>query len=128
VTVLPEGGERPTFQPIWVGDVATIAADALEGDEHVGQAYDLGGPEVLSFGDVTRMLYRSEGTSVRVFSVPMPLAKVALYAADPIASIPLGINQARALEMSNVTEHNDVDAFGLEESDLRTLAAYLNGA
>jgi len=30
--------------------------------------------------------------------------------------------------MSNVTEHNDVDAFGLEVSDLRTLAAYLNGA
>jgi hypothetical protein len=27
--------------------------------------------------------------------------------------------------MSNVTDHNEVDAFGLEESDLLSLSAYL---
>ena len=91
----------------------------------MGRAYDLGGPEVLTFGDATRMLYRAEREPVRVLSVPMHLAKVGLYAVDPIASIPLGIDQARTLEMSNVTEHNDVDAFGLEESDRLTLSTYL---
>lgn len=126
VTVLPDGGTLPTFQPIWVEDIASIAADALEEEKHGGKAYDLSGPEVLTFGEVTRLLYQAEGKPVTILSVPLQLAKIGLYAVDPLPSIPFGINQARALEMSNVTDHNDVDAFGLDESDLRSLSAYLN--
>ena len=125
VTVLPDGGKHPMFQPIWVEDMAQITADTLEDDKHVGKTYDLGGPDVLTFGEVTQMLYRAEGKSVKIFSVPMRLAEIGLYALDPVHSIPLGIDQARALEMSNVTDHNDVDAFGLEPSDLRSLRDYL---
>lgn len=125
VTVLPEGGDEPTFEPIWVGDMATITADAIEDEEHVGKAYDFGGPNVLSFGEVTQMLYRAEGKPVKIFSVPMELAKTGLRMVDPLSVIPLGIDQARALEMSNVTEHNDIDAFGLDESDLLSLSDYL---
>lgn len=124
VTVLPEGGRCPAFQPIWVGDMARITADALEDDRHVGETYDLGGPEVLTFGEVTRMLYRAKGKPVRIVSVPMQLAKVGLYAIDPIRSIPFGVDQARALDMSNVTEHNDIDAFGMDASDLLTVPEY----
>jgi NADH dehydrogenase len=127
VTVLPDGGTHPTFQPIWVEDVARITADALEDDDHVGEEYDLGGPEVLTFGEVTRLLYRAEGKPVFVVPVPMELAKLGLSMVDPLRSIPLGVDQARALEMTNVTEDNDVDAFGLDESDLLTLSAYLEG-
>lgn len=125
ITILPDGGEFPTFQPIWVEDVAQMTADALENDDHVGQVYDLGGPDILTFADVTRMLYRAEGKSVRIYSVPMKLAKIALNAADPIKTIPLGIDQARALEMSNTTDHNDIGAFGLSESDLLSLPEHL---
>jgi NADH dehydrogenase len=56
----------------------------------------------------------------------MRLAKVGMYAIDPLPSIPFGIDQARALDMSNVTEHNDIDAFGLEASDLLTVSEYFN--
>jgi NADH dehydrogenase len=125
VTVLPDGGKYPTFQPIWVEDMARITADALEDDEHVGEVYDLGGPEVLTFGEVTQMLYRAEGKSVRILSVPMRLAEIGLYALDPIPSIPFGVDQAKALEMSNVADHNDIDAFGLEPSDLLSVEEYL---
>lgn len=125
VTVLPDGGAKPAFQPIWVEDIASIAADALEDEKHVGNAYDLGGPAVLTFGEVTRMLYRAEEKPVRILPVPLQLAKVGLYAVDPVPSIPFGINQARALEMSNVTDDNGIDAFGLDESDLLSLSAYL---
>lgn len=45
--------------------MAPITADALEDDEHVGKAYDLEGPDVLSFGRVTRMYYRAEGKRSR---------------------------------------------------------------
>lgn len=42
VTVLPEGGDEPTFQPLRIGDTARITADAIEDDEYVGETYDLG--------------------------------------------------------------------------------------
>lgn len=126
VTVLPNGGTHPTFQPIWVEDMATITADALEDEDHVGNAYNLGGPDVLTFGEVTQMLYEAEGKSVKIISVPRSLAKIGLYAVDPIPSIPFGINQARALDMTNVADHNDIDAFGMNEADLLSLSAYLN--
>lgn len=127
LTVLPDGGNQLAFQPIWVEDVARMVADTIEDDEHVGKTYDLGGPDVLRFGEVTRMLYKADGKSVTILPVPMLLAKIALYAVDPISRIPLGVDQALALEMSNVTEYNDIDAFGLDESDLMTLAEYLHG-
>ena len=71
------------------------------------------------------MLYRAEGKPVKIFSVLMELAKTGRRMIDPISAIPLGINQARTLEMSNVTEHNDIGAFGLDESDLLSLSDYL---
>lgn len=126
VTLLPDGGNQPRFQPIWIEDCVEMFADGIENDDYTGEIYELGGPEVLTFGDVTRLLYQADGKSVEIIPVPMRLATIVLYAADPIPVIPLGIDQARALEMTNVTDHNDVDAFGLAESDLTTLSAYLS--
>lgn len=125
VTVLPEGGKHPTFQPLYVEDLARMTADALEEEQHAGKTYALGGPAVMTFAEVTRMLYRADGKSLRVVSVPMRLAEVALHAVDPLPSVPLGIDQARALKMTNVTDHNDIDAFGLTPGDLESLSAYL---
>lgn len=126
VTILPDGGMCPRFQPISITDSAQMFADAVENDEHVGETYELGGPEVLTLGEVAQMLYQAEGKSVEILPVPMLLATVALYAVDPIPVVPLGIDQARALEMNNATDHNDIDAFGFDKSDLTTLAEYLN--
>lgn len=125
LTVLPAGGRHPSFQPIFVEDVAVVVAEAIEGDRYVGSVYDLGGPEMLTFGEVTRLLYRAAGKPVGIVPVPMKLVKVALYAAEPLQLVPLGIDQARALEMTNVAEPNEVDAFGLDETDLMTVSTYL---
>ena len=127
VTVLPKGGKYPTFQPLYVEDLAQMTVEALEDDQHVGKTYDLGGPDVMTLAEVTQMLYHAEGKPVRVFSVPMRLAEVVLHAVDPLPSFPLGVDQARALQMSNVTDHNDIDAFGLAQSDLLPLSEYLGG-
>ncbi len=37
-------------------DIAAVAATALSGEEHVGQTYDLTGPEALSYGEVVQKL------------------------------------------------------------------------
>lgn len=48
---------------------------------------------MLTSGDATRLRCRAVGKPVCTFPVPMRLVRVGLYAADPIASIRLGIDQ-----------------------------------
>jgi len=124
VTGLPGGGSTP-FQPIHVGDVATILAAAVEDDEHVGATYEVGGPEVLTMAEVARMAYRADGRSLRVIPVPMALAGVGLTVAGAVPGVPFGGDQYRSLKIENTVADNDVDAFGLAESELQTLGAYL---
>ena len=120
------GGGRTRFQPIWVEDLASMLADATEDDAFDGEAYEIGGPEVLSLADVARMIQRAKGKSVSIVPVPMNLAEIGLSVADPIPMVPFGSDQARSLQMDNTVNENDVDAFGVSEGDLRTLGDYLD--
>ncbi|EMA40668.1 complex I NDUFA9 subunit family protein [Halococcus hamelinensis] len=122
---LPRGG-RTRFQPIWVGDLVPMLADAVEDDSHVGETYEIGGPAALTLADVAKLAYRAEGKPVSVVPVPMGLTKVGMAAIGPVPFVPFGPDQARSLEMDNVVTHNDIDAFGRSESDLTTLASYLS--
>ncbi len=54
---LPGNGET-RFQPIWVGDLVPMLADAVEGDDHAGETYRIGGPEKLTLRDITNGVRR----------------------------------------------------------------------
>ena len=125
VAPLPGGG-RTRFQPIWVEDLASMLADATTDDEYNGKGYEIGGPEVLALADVARMAQRAKGRSVSIVPVPMELAEIGLSVAGSIPMIPFGPDQARSLQMDNTVSDNDVGAFGVSESDLRTLGEYLD--
>ena len=120
------GGGKTRFQPIHVGDLVPMLADTIEEDRHVGQTYELGGPEVLTLADVAKLARRARGQSVTVLPVPMALAGVGLTVAGSIPGFPLGRDQYRSLKFDNTVEDNDVDAFGVSEGELTTLAAYLD--
>lgn len=124
VTALPGGG-KTRFQPIHIDDLTVILAEAVEDDDHRGEIYEIGGPEVLSLADVTELVYRAEGRSVSVLSVPMSLARLGLTIADPLSPIPFGRDQYRSLRLENVTQDNEVDAFGIDEASMTTLGSYL---
>ena len=110
LTPLPGGG-RTQFQPVWVGDLVPMLADAVEGtapdeegpdaeldeeltpavrpaddeddgDPHVGRTYNVGGPDVVTLAEVAELAHAADGKPVEVVSVPMPLAKVGLYSLD----------------------------------------------
>jgi NADH dehydrogenase len=121
---LPGGGST-RFQPIWVGDLVPMIADAVEDDEHVGQTYDIGGPEVLTLEAITNMVFDAEGKSVTIVPLPMGLAKVGLSVLGGVG-FPMGADQYRSLKFDNTTADNDVGAFGVDPADLKTLSAYLS--
>jgi len=124
VTALPGGG-RTRFQPIWVEDLVGMLADGLA-DEHSGETYEIGGPEVLTLADVARLVSESEGRSLTVVSMPMGLARLGLSLADPLPFVPLGADQYRSLTFDNTVAENDVVAFGVAPADLLTFREYLD--
>jgi NADH dehydrogenase len=126
VTPMPGGG-KTRFQPIWVEDLAPMLADAIADDEHVGETYELGGPEKLTLAEVARLAHGADGRSVTVVPVPMSLAGVGLSVADLIPGVPFGADQYRSLQFDNTTDDNDVAAFGRAPGDLLTLGDYLAG-
>jgi NADH dehydrogenase len=126
VTPLPGGG-KTRFQPIWVEDLVPMLADACEGDQHVGQTYEIGGPEKLTLAEVAEVIHGAEGRSVTVVPVPMALAGVGLSVAGKVPGFPMGADQYRSLKFDNTTADNDIGAFGIGESDLTTLGEYLAG-
>lgn len=125
VTALPGGG-KTRFQPVYIGDIIPMMADAVEDEDHWGETYEIVGPQVLTLAEVAKLLYRAEGKSLTVLPVPMALSRIGLALADPVPFVPFGTDQYRSLQFDNTRETSDVDAFGRSASDLTTFAAYLD--
>jgi NADH dehydrogenase len=118
------GGGKTRFQPIWVEDLVSMLADGIEDDRHLGETYEIGGPEVLTLREVTKKVYDAEDRSVGIVPLPMGLAKIGLSVLGAVGG-PMGQDQYRSLKFDNTTSHNDVGSFGVSESDLKTLDEYL---
>lgn len=127
VTALPGGGRTMTFEPIWIEDLLPLLAAAVEDEDRVGETYEIGGPERLSLADVTRILYRSRGQSVSIIPIPVSISRLGLGLAGVVPFSPLGWEQAKSLRYENVTEENDLEAFGVDSDDLTTYGEYLRG-
>ena len=126
LTPLPGGG-KTRFQPIWIGDLTPMLADATEDDAYDGGIYEIGGPEKRTLAEIARLVHGSEGRPATVVPVPMALAKIGLSVLGSVPGAPMGADQYRSLQFDNTTQHNDVEAFGVDEGDLKTLGDYLAG-
>ncbi|MFO7833562.1 MAG: complex I NDUFA9 subunit family protein, partial [Halohasta sp.] len=122
------GGGKTRFQPIHVDDLVDMLADAVVDDAHVGETYELGGPEQLTLREITNMVYDAAGKSVSIVSVPMPLAGVGLTLGGKLPGFPMGADQYRSLRFDNTTDDNDIAAFDRSTGDLTSLGSYLGVA
>ena len=50
------GGGHTKLQPVFVGDVATAIADAVDGKAKAGATYELGGPEVMTMREIMQVI------------------------------------------------------------------------
>ena len=69
------GGGTALFQPVAVGDVARVVAEALDMPETVEHAYNLGGPEPLTLRDMLERVMAAMGVRRRLVNVPVPLLR-----------------------------------------------------
>lgn len=122
IAPLPGGGTKTRFQPIHVDDLVPMLAEAVEDDDHVGERYEIGGPDVLTLKEIATLVR----DNVRIVPVPMALAGVGLKVAGAIPGVPMGGDQYRSLRIDNTVADNDVEAFGVSTNELTSLAEYLS--
>ena len=70
------GGGLTKLQPVYVGDVATAVADAVDGKTRQGAIYELGGPEVLTMREIIEIILRITERRRMLVSLPFGLAKL----------------------------------------------------
>jgi uncharacterized protein YbjT (DUF2867 family) len=74
--VIPVVGIKYKFQPILVTDVAEAIVKAIEIKSNEGKIYEIGGPKIISFGDMVKSILKTINKKRFVVEMPMPLARM----------------------------------------------------
>jgi len=109
------GGGGTKFQPVYVGDIAEAVARSVDGAVEGGRAYELGGPQVLTFRECMEELLAAIGRKRLLVPVPWWLANLKASVLGLLPNPPLTRDQVAQLRAHNVVS----DA---AEKEGRTLA------
>jgi NADH dehydrogenase len=122
------GGGETKYQPVFVGDVATAIANAVDGKLHSGTTYELGGPEVRSFKEL--MQFTLATIERKRLLVPLPFfaanikAMFLQFAPSPMTLTP---DQVEMLKVDNIvseaakTEGRTLQATGIEGETIQAI-------
>jgi len=106
------GDENARFQPVWVEDVVTCFAKALEDEGTIGQEYELGGPEVLTLEEIERRTLRAVGARRLMIRFPMPVLRLVVALLETLLpNPPVTRSLLELLAVSNVTQNNAISRF-----------------
>ena len=134
--VIPLVGINYKFQPILVTDVADAIVKAIEIKDNEGKIYEIGGPKIISFGDMVKSILKTINKKRFVVQMPMAIAKIQSTITDllPIPPI-LTKDQCEILsEADNVVSNNhltlkdlDINPLDVEEEMKKWLWRYREG-
>ena len=134
--IIPICGINYRFQPILVTDVADAIVKAIELKGNEGKIYEIGGPKIISFGDMVKSILKTINKKRIVVPMPMPLAKIQSTITDLLPFPPiLTRDQCEILsEADNVVSNNhltlkdlDIDPTDVEEEMKKWLWRYKDG-
>jgi len=69
------GGGHTRMEPVYVGDVATAVANAVDGKTKAGATYELGGPEILTMREILQMICEITDRDRALVTLPFGIAK-----------------------------------------------------
>ena len=74
--IIPIVNKSYNFQPILVTDVADAIVKAIQIKNNEGKIYEIGGPKVISFGNMVKSIMKTIGKKRFVVEMPMTIAKI----------------------------------------------------
>ena len=132
--VMPIAGDGETrFQPIWAEDVADCVMAALDrppGPSDNGhRAFDLAGPEVLSYDEIVELALRPTGRRRALLHVPMPAVRAGLRGLERLVGPPVfaTAEEAELMDEPMTSPRGTADAESLGVNPLR-MSAVLGAA
>ena len=134
--IIPLVGINYKFQPILVEDVADAIVKAIELKGNEGKIYEIGGPKIISFGDMVKSILKTINKKRFVVPMPMPIAKIQSTITDLLPFPPiLTKDQCEILsEADNVVSNNqltlkdlDIEPSDVEEEMKKWLWRYKDG-
>ena len=120
--IIPIVGINYKFQPILVNDVVDAIVQAIEIKGNEGKIYEIGGPKVISFGDMVKSILKTINKKRFVVPMPMPIAKIQSAITDLLPFPPiLTKDQCQILsEADNIVSnsHLTLEDLEIEPSDV----------
>ncbi|MBD8679892.1 complex I NDUFA9 subunit family protein [Sphingomonas sp. CFBP 13720] len=119
--VVPVMAAKTRFQPVYATDLAQVVVKALaDPDGFGGKTFAIGGPDVVTMGELNRWIGATLGRKVRFIDVPNELG--GLIAALPLT--PISKDQWAMLSRDNVVEPGTpgIEAFDIRPVPLATVA------
>jgi NADH dehydrogenase len=123
------GGGLTKLQPVYVGDVATAVADAVDGKTKQGATYELGGPEVLTMREIMEIILATIERQRMLISLPFGLAKFqALFLQFAPGPLKLTPDQVELLRSDNIvssaakTDGLTLKGMGISADSLEAIA------
>jgi uncharacterized protein YbjT (DUF2867 family) len=107
IPVVGPGENR--FQPVAVEEVATCFVAALDDPTTVGQTFELGGPDVLTYEQLLDLIATKLGKRKRKVHVPVGLMRPVVKLAKPLPKSlrpPVTAEQLKMLAVDNSTEQS----------------------
>jgi NADH dehydrogenase len=95
------GSGKALYQPVWAEDVAAAVMNSLDGSR---SAFELAGPEVMSYDDIVRAVLRAAHRRRRLLHVPLALVRASLRVLRFATW-----EEAELMEESMVTERGTAD-------------------
>lgn len=127
--VLPLIGGATKMQPVYVGDVATAIADAVDGKAKAGATYELGGPEVLTMREIIEAIVRIANRKPMLVPLSFGLARLqAAFLQFAPGALKLTPDQVTLLERDNVVSDAakaaglTLEGLGITPDSLETIA------
>jgi NADH dehydrogenase len=127
--VLPLVGGDTKMQPVYVGDVATAIADAVDGKAKAGAAYELGGPEVLTMREIIEVILEITNRERTLVPLPFGLARFkAAFLQFAPGAFKLTPDQVTLLERDNVVSDTakaaglTLEGLGIQADSLEAIA------
>ena len=97
-----DGGGGPSFQPVYVGDVASAMAAAVMKPGYAGETFELGGPRVYDMREIMQIVNHETTRDRWIIGVPFVLADVGAVFAQFMPTPLLTPDQVKLLKLGNV--------------------------
>ncbi|MFW6448676.1 MAG: NAD(P)H-binding protein [Halobacteriota archaeon] len=112
---------RTECQPIAIDDVVTYLIELLRHPETAGQTYEIGGPDIVTYEQLIRMMARHLGRRLVIIPVPVLTVGLSVYWIDLVTRVPKSIAHPLVHGLQNpvvVTDHRIREIIPIELTPL----------